>query len=405
MQVQEAWRWFGPDDPVTLDAVRQAGAAGIVSALHDTYRGEVWTRERIEARKAMIEGAGFEWSVVESIPVHPAVKLGGADARTHVEAWIETMRNLASCGVKTICYNFMPVVDWTRTDLRYRTARGGLALRFDPVEFAAYDLFVLQRADAAADYDAATVGAAEARLAAMTSEDAQTLERTIIAGLPGSELSHGREDIRAAIARYHGMSDDDLRSTLIEFLRQVVPAAEEVGARLCLHPDDPPISLFGLPRVVSTADDYARLFEAVPPLANGITLCAGSLGSRPDNDVLAMARAFAPRIHFVHLRNVLLEPSGAFTESDHLDGDVDMVALIAALHEEEDRRTVEGRADAEIPMRPDHGHLLLDDIGKKTNPGYSAIGRLKGLAELRGVARALRGPRAAGGRAEEGKQP
>jgi mannonate dehydratase len=387
--VQEAWRWFGPDDPVTLEHVRQAGASGIVTALHDAYRGEVWSAARIAERKAMIDQAGFVWSVVESIPVHPAIKLGDARAGAHIDAWIESMRNLAAAGVKTICYNFMPVVDWTRTDLRFRAPRGGLALRFDPVDFAAYDLFILRRAGAGDDYPAEVRSRAEARSGGMDEAEAATLEETIIAGLPGSELSHGRENIRAAIADFAGMSPEDLRANLIAFLRRVVPAAEEVGARLCLHPDDPPMPLFGLPRVVSTADDYDRLFAAVPSLANGITMCAGSLGSRADNDVVGIARRFAARIHFAHLRNVTRETFGAFHESDHLDGDVDMVALVAALLEEERRRREEGRADHEIPMRPDHGHLLLDDIGKRTNPGYSAIGRLKGLAELRGVMRAL----------------
>ena len=385
----ETWRWFGPDDPVTCSHIRQAGADGVVTALHGMAPGEVWQPADIAARKELIEASGLEWSVVESIPVHPAIKLGDDRAPRYIDAWIETMRNLAAAGVSVICYNFMPVVDWTRTDLRHPTRRGGLALRFDPVEFAVYDLLILRRAGAEADYSAAIIAEAEARFATMDEAAQNRLESTIIAGLPGSELSHGREDIRAAIAEYEGVGPAELRANLIAFLEQVAPAAEACGARVCLHPDDPPFSIFGLPRVVSTGADYEAVFDAVPSLANGITLCAGSMGSRPDNDVVEIARTFAPRIHFTHLRNVTIEPSGAFFEDDHLEGGVDMVVLITALLREEARRRAEGRADSMIPMRPDHGHLLLDDIGKRTNPGYSAIGRLKGLAELRGVARAV----------------
>ena len=385
----ETWRWFGPDDPVTCAHIRQAGADGVVTALHNMAPGAVWQPADIAARKAFIEAAGLQWSVVESIPVHPAIKLGDDRAQRYIDAWIETMQNLAAAGLSVICYNFMPVVDWTRTDLRYPTHRGGLALRFDPIEFAVYDLLILRRAGAGSDYDNETIAAAEAHFATMDEADQQRLESTIIAGLPGSELSHGREDIRAAIAEYDGLSAAALRANLIAFLEQVAPAAEACGARVCLHPDDPPFSIFGMPRVVSTGADYAAVFDAVPSLANGITLCAGSMSSRADNDVIEIARTFAPRIHFAHLRNVTIEPSGAFFEDDHLEGGVDMVALISVLLKEEARRLAEGRADHVIPMRPDHGHLLLDDIGKQTNPGYSAIGRLKGLAELRGVARAV----------------
>ena len=385
----ETWRWFGPDDSVTCSDIRQAGADGVVTALHEMAPGEVWQPADIAARKAFIEAAGLEWSVVESIPVHPAIKLGDDRAQPYIDAWIETMRNLAAAGISTICYNFMPVVDWTRTDLRHPTRRGGLALRFDPVEFAAYDLFILQRVGAEADYAGDIIAAAEAHFATMDEDAGQRLESTIIAGLPGSELSHGREDIRAAIAEYEGLGAAGLRASLIAFLEQVAPAGEACGARVCLHPDDPPFPIFGLPRVVSTAADYGAVFDAVPSLANGITLCAGSMGSRPDNDVIAIAETFAPRLHFAHLRNVTIEPSGAFFEDDHLEGGVDMVGLVSVLLKEEARRRAEGRMDQVIPMRPDHGHLLLDDIGKQTNPGYSAIGRLKGLAELRGVARAV----------------
>ena len=387
--MKETWRWFGPDDPVTCSHIRQAGATGVVTALHAAAPGVVWQPDAIAQRKSEIEHAGLEWSVVESIPVHPAIKLGSSEASTFTANWIETMRNLAAQGLEVICYNFMPVVDWTRTDLRHPTRNGGLALRFDPVDFAAYDLFVLKRARGDTDYDTHVIAAAEARVAAMDSDAVARLESTIIAGLPGSELTHGREDIRAAIAAYDSIGPAELRTNLISFLQQVIPAAEDCGARLCLHPDDPPYSIFGLPRVVSTRDDYAMLFDAVPSLANGITLCAGSLGSRVDNDVIAIAKEFAERIHFTHLRNVTIDPSGAFFEDEHLEGGVNMIHLIEALLQEESCRRSAGRSDALIPMRPDHGHLLLDDIEKKTNPGYSGIGRLKGLAELRGVARAV----------------
>lgn len=387
--MQETWRWFGPDDPVTCSHIRQAGATGIVTALHAAAPGVVWQPDAIAQRKKEIENAGLAWSVVESIPVHPAIKLGSAEAAKYTANWIETMQNLAAQGLKVICYNFMPVVDWTRTDLRFKTRNGGLALRFDPVDFAAYDLFILNRVQAESDYSTQIINAAEARCADLNSDAQARLESTIIAGLPGSELTHGREDIRQAISAYDGIGPAELRANLITFLQHVVPAAHECGARICLHPDDPPFPIFGLPRVVSTRDDYARLFDAVPLLANGITLCAGSLGSRVDNDVIAITREFAERIHFTHLRNVTIEPSGAFFEDDHLDGGVNMVDLIEALLREEAQRRASGRSDAVIPMRPDHGHLLLDDIEKATNPGYSGIGRLKGLAELRGVARAV----------------
>ncbi|MEP0961385.1 MAG: mannonate dehydratase [Roseobacter sp.] len=385
----ETWRWFGPDDPVSLAHVRQAGALGVVTALHEMPPGAVWTCGDIAARRNLIAEAGLRWSVVESIPVHPAIKLGNAQAPEQIAKWIKTMENLTAEGLEVICYNFMPVVDWTRTDLRYPGPKGGLALRFDPVEFAAYDVCILAREGAETDYDAPTLAAAKACFAEMDDDDQARLEATIIAGLPGSELSHGRRDIRAAIAEYDRIDAAGLRANLITFLQAVTPAAEACGARICLHPDDPPFSIFGLPRVVSTQADYAALFDAVPALANGITLCAGSLGSRADNDVMSIAEAFADRIHFTHLRNVTIQEDGAFFEDDHLDGGVDMVTLTQALMLEEARRRTEGRQDAEIPMRPDHGHLLIDDITKTTNPGYSAIGRLKGLAELRGIARAI----------------
>lgn len=385
----ESWRWFGPQDPVTLSHARQAGAHGIVTALHHIYDGRIWTPEDVAERKAMVEKAGMVWSVCESIPVGNAIKLRNQDWRRYVDAWKQSLANLGKGGVPVVCYNFMPVVDWTRTNLLYPTETGGLALRFDMIDFAAYDLFVLKRLGAEDSYASEVVEAARKRLAAMSEEQVLTLERNIIAGLPGREDSHTREGIRSQIASYDDLSSDDMRANLVEFLKEVVPVAAESGVRLAIHPDDPPFSLFGLPRVVSTAEDIQTILSAVDDQANGITLCAGSYGSRHGNDVVGMAARFADRIHFAHLRNVTKEPDASFIESDHLGGDVNMVALISVLRGEERRRAAAGRADTVIPMRPDHGHLLVDDQTKTVNPGYSCIGRLKGLAELRGVIAAL----------------
>lgn len=385
----QTWRWFGPNDPVKLSHVRQAGATGIVSALHQYYRGEEWPDDAIAKHKALIEEAGLTWSVVESIPVPAAIKLGNAEAPACIERYKNTIRKLAANGIETICYNFMPVVDWTRTNLRYEMPNGALALRFDAIDFAAYDCFVLKRKNAEADYDASALSRAEEKFQNWTQSEIEEVEHNIISGLPGSELSHDRDGIRQQIEEFDGMSADDLHQNLISFLQEIVPVAEEVGARLCIHPDDPPIPLFGLPRVVGRLGDYEKMFEAIPSLANGMTLCTGSLASRRNSDLSAIVSAFAERIHFVHLRNVAIDEDGSFYESDHLDGDVDMVAICKTLMAEERRRKKEGRPDWQLPLRPDHGHLMLDDIGKKTNPGYSAIGRLRGLAELRGVMTAI----------------
>lgn len=390
--MEQTWRWFGPKDPVSLAHVRQAGATGVVSALHQHYRGEVWPEADIAERKAMIEAAGLRWSVVESIPVPNAIKLGGPDAAEAIAAFTETMRRLARVGVRTICYNFMPVVDWTRTELRHPMPSGGLALRFDMVGFVAYDVFVLERPGAAEDYPADLVAKAEGFVKGLSDEEVARLESTIIAGLPGSEDSHDRAGIAAVIARYGDTGPEDLRANLTAFHKAIIPVAREHGLRMCIHPDDPPFPLFGLPRVVSTRADYAALFDAVPEVENGITFCTGSLGARRDNDLPAMLEAFAERVHFVHLRNVTTEEDGSFVEDDHLAGDTDMVTVLRILLAEEARRRAAGRADTEIPFRPDHGHLLLDDQDKQTQPGYSAIGRLKGLAELRGVIAALSHP-------------
>jgi mannonate dehydratase len=390
--MEQTWRWFGPEDPVPLAHVRQAGATGVVSALHQHYRGQVWPEPAIRARRAEIEAAGLRWSVVESIPVPNEIKLQGAGATDQVAAFAETLRRVAAAGIRTVCYNFMPVVDWTRTDLRWPTAAGGLALRFDMVDFVAYDALVLERPDAAADYPAALLDAAATRRDAMTADRVADLERTVIAGLPGAEAAHDRAGIARVIARYDDTGPEDLRANLIGFLKSVVPVARAAGVNLCIHPDDPPFPLFGLPRVVSTPADVQALFDAVPERENGLTFCTGSFGARRDNDLPAMVDRFAGRIHFVHLRNVRTEDDGSFIEDDHLGGDTDMVAVIARLLAEEARRREAGRDDHDIPFRPDHGHLLLDDQAKTVLPGYSAIGRLKGLAELRGILTALRHP-------------
>ena len=388
--MEQTWRWFGPKDPVTLSHVRQAGATGVVSALHDHYRGEVWPEDAIAARKREIEAAGLRWSVVESIPVPNEIKLGGAQAAEPVAAYKQTMRHLAQAGVGTICYNFMPVVDWTRTELRHPMPSGGLALYFDAVAFAAYDMFVLERPGAS--YAPDMVTRAQDYLATLTPEAVERLERTIIAGLPGAEAAHTRDGIKALIARYAGLGDDGMRDSLTAFHKEIIPLARELGLRMCIHPDDPPFSLFGLPRVVSTPADLAALFDAVPEVENGLTFCAGSLGARPDNDLPAILARWAERVHFVHLRNVTCAPDGSFVEDDHLAGGADFVTLIGLLLDEEARRHDAGRVDDKIPFRPDHGHLLLDDQDKQTQPGYSAIGRLKGLAEIRGIITALSHP-------------
>ncbi|NEI72760.1 mannonate dehydratase [Rhizobium lusitanum] len=387
--MESCWRWFGPKDLVPLQHARQAGATGIVTALHEVSYARAWTPGEIEARKALVEAAGLRWSVCESIPVPSAIKLGGAGAKAAIDLWKDSLANLARSGIKTICYNFMPVVDWTRTDLRFEMPTTALALRFDMAEFVAYDVFVLRRKGAEEDYAPELVRRAEARLAGLTPEAAQRLENNIIAGLPGGEDSYGREAIRSAIALFDGMTEDDLQASRDAFLREVVPVAAELGAKLAIHPDDPPLSLFGLPRVVSTAADLRRILGSIDHPANGLTLCVGSLGSRADNDVLAMALEFASRINFAHLRDVAIEPDGSFVEAAHLEGRSDIYAILRTLLAEEARRRNEGRGDHLIPMRPDHGHLIGDDIDKPTNPGYSLIGRLKGLGELHGVLHAI----------------
>lgn len=389
--MEQTWRWFGPDDPVPLAHVKQAGATGIVSALHHLPTGAAWPVAEIGRRKAEIEAAGLAWSVVESIPVSEDIKTRTGQWRAHLDAYGQSIRNLAACGIRTVCYNFMPVIDWTRTDLSYRLPDGSLSLRFDATAFAAFDVFILKRPGAEDEHGPARVAAARALYDAMDEAARLRLTRTIIAGLPGAEETYTLAMMGDALARYHGAGTDDLRAQLGDFLDAVAPVAEEAGVRLALHPDDPPRPLLGLPRIVSTADDIRWILERYQAPNNGLTFCTGCYGVRPDNDLVAMVREFSDRIHFLHLRATRREDDAlSFHEAAHLDGDVDMVGVIREVLTAERERAAQHRPDAAIPMRPDHGHQMLDDLGKRVNPGYSAIGRLKGLAEIRGVERAVK---------------
>jgi len=393
--MRESWRWFGPNDPVTLEEIRQTGATDIVSALHNIAIGDVWSNDMIADYKQLIETTeeGFsplKWSVVESIPVHEDIKLAKPGHQTYVDNWIESMQNLAANDIKTICYNFMPVIDWTRTDLRYQLPSGAYALRFDQEKFAAFDLFILQREDAQDSYSSAEIAAAEQTFNSMSEKEKTQLTENIIAGLPGRMTeAHGLDGFRKALAEYKGIDHAALRANLFSFLEQVLPHAEQLGVKLAIHPDDPPWDLFGLPRVICTAEDLEILFKQQPNSSNGITLCVGTYGSRPDNDLPAMAKQFSDRIHFAHLRGVSrdADEQRSFYEANHLESDIDMVMVIRRLLEEEKRRHADGNAD--IFIRPDHGHQMMADINKSINPGYSGIGRLKGLAEIRGVIKAL----------------
>lgn len=394
----ESWRWFGPDDVVSLADIAQAGATGIVSALHHVPTGAPWSDEEIAARKRLIETrpdgtpTGLAWAVVESVPVSEAIKTRTGPWREHLDAYKRTLAALGRAGIGVVCYNFMPVLDWTRTDLARATPTGATAMVFDMADFAAFDIHLLGRRGVRDDYSEPLRAEAARRAARMSDDDARALATNVLAGLPGSAESWDLESVRAHLARYDGIGPERLRAHLVAFLEEVVPTAEAAGVRLCCHPDDPPFPLLGLPRVVSTLADYEALLAAVDSPANGVTFCTGSLGARADNDVPAMARRLAPRIVFAHLRNVARVPDGSFAEVNHLDGDVDMVAVVAALLGEEARRRAAGDPHPVIPMRPDHGHVMLDDFRRPSQPGYPAIGRLRGLAELRGVARALSHP-------------
>jgi len=387
--MEHTWRWFGPNDPMTLADIKQTGATGVVAALHEIPNGEVWPAAAIADRKRLIEASGLSWSVVESVPVHEDIKRGGPLRDRWIEAYQQSLRNLAASSIDIVCYNFMPILDWTRTDLRYVLPDGGWALRFDQDAFAAFDLFILRRPGAEAEYDGPGTARAQAYYDCLPEAGRELLVRNIIAGLPGSEEAYTLETLREMLATYAHIDASELQSNLGYFLRAVVPVAEEVGIRLAIHPDDPPRPLLGLPRVVSTQADAQWLLDAVPSVANGLTFCAGSFGVRADNDLVAMAKHFAPRIYFAHLRSTEREENPlSFHEAGHAAGDVDMVAVIAVLVAEERRRELDG--GPRIPLRPDHGHQLLDDQRRPSNPGYSLIGRLKGLAEVRGIEVAVR---------------
>lgn len=396
--MRQTWRWFGPADTISIPEIRQTGAQGIVSALHHFAPGDVWPLDEITIRKSAIEGtdetpSGLTWDVVESIPVSETLKTQTGPVQEHFDAYRQSLRNLASIGIQTVCYNFMPIIDWTRTDLRAPMPNGARAMRFDLLEFCIFDALLLQRPAAPGDYPEAMMDSARARHSEMSDKAKQALIDNIVAGLPGANESWTLDDVRAQLAMYATIDADRLRTNLVDFLGELVPTAEALGLRLCCHPDDPPFSLLGLPRVMSTEDDYAYVMDAIDSPANGITFCTGSLGVREDFDPVSFIARLGHRIHFAHLRNTKrTAPAGlgrsSFYESEHLGGDTDMLATIRALLGEEKRRKAESRADWQIPMRPDHGQTTLDDFNRNSMPGYPLIGRMRGLAELRGVMQA-----------------